>query len=135
MTLQRSTGVLAVSVHCDLLKQRLTSPPLRRRTLRLLQQRSDERAFFGQERFGADEARVVAGALFISVCSQNRCAYRKRARRLDACYPWLADCGQRFLVPAKTKTGQAECCARLPVPRFFRDEHFGFAFRCFGCIT
>ena len=50
----------------------------------LLQQRSDERAFFGQKRVGADQERVIAGAVFNAVCCQNGCAHCERARRLRA---------------------------------------------------
>ena len=76
---------------------------------------------------------VVAGAAFITVRRQNRCAHRERTRRLYAGDPGLADCGQRFLLPPETKTRQAERCPRLPVPRFLRDEHLRFALRCFRC--
>ncbi len=57
------------------------------------QQRSDESAFLRQKRFGSEEARVVPGAFFVAVGGQNCRAHRERARRLDAGYPRLADCG------------------------------------------
>ena len=66
-------------MHCDLLGQRVTPSPLRQRTLPLLQQRSNESAFFGQKRFRADEARVVSGAVVIAIGGENRCAHRERA--------------------------------------------------------
>jgi hypothetical protein len=58
-----------------------------------LQQRSDQSAFFGQEPVDADEARVIAGTVFVAVCCQNRRAYGERAGRLDAGYSGLSNCG------------------------------------------
>jgi hypothetical protein len=37
----------------------------------LLQQRSDQRAFFGQKRFGYEKERVVSGTFFNAVYRQN----------------------------------------------------------------
>ena len=96
-----------------------------------LQQRSDERALFRQERVGADQLRVITGAFCVAIRGQNRCAHGERARRLDACHPKIADCRQRFLLLRQTKTRQAERCPRLPVPRLFCDEHLRLTPRCF----
>jgi hypothetical protein len=97
----------------------------------LLQQRSDEGAFFRQKWLGSEKARVVSGAFFVTVGRQNRCAHCERARRLAARYARLPDCSQRLLIPAQPETGQAECCPGLPVLRFFSDEHLSFPLRCF----
>jgi hypothetical protein len=39
--------------------------------LPLLQERSDESAFFGQQRFGHEKEGVVSGTFFYAVCRQN----------------------------------------------------------------
>src|SRR6266496_6179852 len=92
------------------------------RTLQLLQQRSDEGAFFGKKRFRAKKERIIAGAFVVAVCRQSRCAHSERARRLDARHARPSKCRKRFLVPAETKRGEAERCSRLPVPRLWPDE-------------
>src|SRR5206468_6324337 len=104
-----------------------------RRSGSLLQQRSDQRAFLRQERFGSKDTRIVPGAVFVAVCRQDGCANCHWAWRLNARYPWFADCCQRILVPAQTKTRQAECCSGHPVPRLLSDKHLSFALRCFRC--
>ena len=67
----------------------------------------------------------------IAVCCQNGCAHCERARRLDAGYSRLANCRQRFLGPAQTKTAPGPA---LPWPASSAapsDKHLSVALRCF----
>src|ERR671922_2692768 len=86
------------------------------------QQRSDENAFFGQKWFGIDEASIISRAVFVTVSGENCRAHGKRSGRFDACYAWFSDCGKRLLVPAQTKTCQAERRSCLPVPRLLSHK-------------
>ena len=116
---------------------RFTETPYKyeRNGLILLQQRCDERTFFGQKRFGPENARVVTRAFFVTVGGQDCRTNGEWARRLYACHPKIADCCQCVLGPAQTKPRQAECCASLPVSRLLSDKHVRFALRCFGLIA
>ena len=75
-----------------------------------LQQRSDEGAFFRQEVFPSQILRITSRAFLVAIRSQDGGAHCEHARRFGARDPHLAECRQRFLVPAQAKTRQAKRC-------------------------
>src|SRR2546423_5349370 len=101
----------------------------------LLQQRRDKSALFWQKRFASENLSVISSTLFVAVCRQNRCAHRESPGGFDASYVRVADCGERILAPAQTKTRQAECRARRPVSRLFCDKQLSVALCRFGCAV
>ena len=98
----------------------------------LWRQRSDERAFFGQKRFGSEKERVIPGTFFMAVYRQNCGAHCQRAWRFVPRRFYTAECCERVLIPSQTKPRQPERCPGQPVLRFLFDKDISFALCCFS---
>ena len=103
-------------------------------TVALLQQRSDESAFFGKSGLAREGAHHCGRRLHSHLLPEWLRAQRvhRAARRL---LPVARGLPRALPRSCPDEDGETERCSRLPVPRLLCDEHLSIALRCFRYVT